>query len=298
MGNWQVAEVHARYGYIFYLRDELERAIQALQASLAVDGGLWAGAWRQQVLNYALAEKIGQDQSARHPGEWFELQLEPQRDGALVTPILEEGQRICERLAQNLECRPDRPVVVALLPDATFLHFSRAPFGYMVPKAPSYKICLPSPRRRREGARAKALAPALTHELSHVFVHSLSAGRAPHWLDEGLAMHFAGEGSELVEWARRSRELTHDRWPSLQEVEGFFHTTDEQVQSKRGQISYAESYSAVVHLLRQYGLGPAREWLRRLGQGEAESRAFRRAVGIPLGLFEREWRTGLSARSR
>jgi len=42
--------------------------------------------------------------------------------------------------------------------------------------------------------RRRVLATTLRHEFAHSTIESISGGRCPRWLAEGLAIHFAGEG--------------------------------------------------------------------------------------------------------
>jgi stage II sporulation protein D len=57
--------------------------------------------------------------------------------------------------------------------------------------------------------RRGLLVPTLRHELAHTAIETLGRGRAPRWLAEGLASHFAGEGSRL-DRARAGRDLSRD----------------------------------------------------------------------------------------
>jgi stage II sporulation protein D len=53
--------------------------------------------------------------------------------------------------------------------------------------------------------RRGVLVPTLRHELAHAVIEKISRGRAPLWLAEGLAAHFAGEGALLSRHAPREK---------------------------------------------------------------------------------------------
>ena len=54
-------------------------------------------------------------------------------------------------------------------------------------------------------SRRGVVTQTLRHELAHVLIDRLAHGRAPRWLTEGLAAHFAGEGALLSRHAPRAR---------------------------------------------------------------------------------------------
>ncbi len=53
------------------------------------------------------------------------------------------------------------------------------------------------------------LKPTLRHEYVHIVIESLSAGRAPRWLAEGLAIHLAGEGARYAQ-VQSKKKLSSD----------------------------------------------------------------------------------------
>jgi SpoIID/LytB domain protein len=64
--------------------------------------------------------------------------------------------------------------------------------------------------------RRGILAQTLRHELTHAVIEVLSAGRAPRWISEGLAIHVAGESAgmsrgEIKQLAREELELKLSR---------------------------------------------------------------------------------------
>ena len=131
---------------------------------------------------------------------------------------------------------------------------------------------------------------ALPHELSHLVVGQVTEnpyGDIPHWLDEGLAMRAEGELS--VEF-RRSLDtaVRENKLISLRSLASNFPTD-----SERAVLSYAESYSVVSFILRQYGRDKMAELLGIFREGATYDDALQRALGIDLDGLEREWRASL-----
>ena len=58
--------------------------------------------------------------------------------------------------------------------------------------------------------RRGVLAPTLRHEYAHAVIDALSRSRAPLWLAEGLAAHFAGEGRALTRHASKEKLSRED----------------------------------------------------------------------------------------
>lgn len=85
-------------------------------------------------------------------------------------------------------------------------------FGYMIEKVPYAKICLPNNRIRNEAALHEVVA----HEFAHVVVLNLSEGRAPKWLNEGVAM-LAERSSDVR--VRRAFSSGQVPWLTARELE-------------------------------------------------------------------------------
>jgi len=90
--------------------------------------------------------------------------------------------------------------------------------------------------------RRRILTTTLRHEYAHAVIEAIGKGRAPRWLAEGLAIHFAGEG------------------PLLKKVEGRTRLTPEQLEARLAhpasaselRLLYAEAYREVLNLIRQH----------------------------------------------
>jgi stage II sporulation protein D len=91
--------------------------------------------------------------------------------------------------------------------------------------------------------RRRILPQTLRHELAHVFVSAVSHGRAPRWLTEGLAAHFAGEGPQLSRHAPRQKF-------SFEELEARLARP---ASSAEMRALYAAAYREVAALVRAEG---------------------------------------------
>ncbi len=97
------------------------------------------------------------------------------------------------------------------------------------------------------------LAQTLRHEYAHACIDALSHGRAPLWLAEGLAVHFAGEGALLSRYAPAKKM-------SVEEIERGLEG-----RAAPGQMRalYAAAYAELRALIRSEG--EPRVWRRVAG---------------------------------
>ena len=93
-------------------------------------------------------------------------------------------------------------------------------------------------------ARRRILDNTMRHEYAHAVVEALARGRAPRWLAEGLAAHFAGE-SAMLSPHRPARPLT------VEELERRLSQTQSSSQETR--TLYAEAHRHVAALIRTDG---------------------------------------------
>jgi stage II sporulation protein D len=99
------------------------------------------------------------------------------------------------------------------------------------------------------------LKQTLRHEYAHATIDALSSGSAPHWLAEGLAAHFAGEGVLLASHASAAKKM------SLDELE---RRLNERVSAEEMRSLYAAAYADVSALVRAQG--EPRLWQRVAGR--------------------------------
>jgi Tetratricopeptide repeat len=160
--------------------------------------------------------------------------------GVAVLKILTEAYADHRK---RLGFSPESPITVVVQTDSSFAESTRAPewaegWNDGTIRIPAAGLELPNPR----------LQQVLRHELAHSFVASRTGNNCPVWLQEGIAQWLEGgdptrDDATLVSLARAGR------LPNLLTLEGPFRGLSE---SQAG-IAYAQSLSAVAHILRKRG---------------------------------------------
>jgi len=131
----------------------------------------------------------------------------------------------------------------------------------------------------------------LAHELTHLYLAAaLGSRRVPLWLEEGLAMHAAGEGG----WGRAGRlagAVLQKRLIPFAELARRFPG-----QSGKAALAYAQSYYLVGYLVNRYGEKAVARLLAEVARGRAFTSALRLVTGKGLVALEREFAQEMRSR--
>lgn len=198
----------------------------------------------------------------------FTLAYAPGVSDALAAAVLETLQDAYNELGRDFGYYPDTDIPVLLYAREDFAAVTRSP--EWAGAVYDGKIRVPLGGVRHMTAPLKAL---LYHEYTHVVVRFLGKGRAPVWLNEGLA-EMAG---------RRNFEPPQPKVPDglrldPAALEGSFRDLpNEQVP-----LAYAQSHARVRRLVELCGWPPLAELLQRLGTGEKWAAAIAEAFA-PCG---------------
>jgi tetratricopeptide (TPR) repeat protein len=264
---------------------------QAGDAPRAIE--LWGEALRQRPEDARLRERLERAARAARVEERYEAReshhFRLRAEGAIPRGVQEEVLALLERAYHDIGLAlgyyPPDPVQVVLHSDSDFATVAGLPHWIAgTYDAADGRIRIPA----RGLAQGEAgLREVLAHEYAHVVVVHVSRGRAPRWLNEGLALYFQGAGPAAEAAARR---VAAGRVLPLASVEAAFAQLGD-----RGlaEVAYAESASATAFLLERVGVQEVGRLLRRLGEAVSWEQALAEVARMDAATFEREWQEQL-----
>lgn len=202
--------------------------------------------------------------------------------GHLIGLLLEEAYL---KVGSDLGHHPDKRIEALLYSKEAFRDITRSPSwaGAIY----DGRIKLPAGGIT---AKTSALEKVIFHEYTHAVVRELSKGRAPVWLNEGLAQYEEGQSSAPYE--RTLSALASKSALKLRPLEGSFMGLD----AREAQMAYVLSLSATEYVIREFGLFSVRAILERLGEGMGLDEAISASLGVSYEELEKDWRSALLSR--
>ncbi|HKW77366.1 MAG TPA: hypothetical protein VJN64_17670 [Terriglobales bacterium] len=269
----------ALLGYACYKNDHTPEAIAAWKKSLALrpDDQI------KRLLERAERESQTEAEFRQEESSHFTLRYEgSQAPDDLRRQILEALEADYSDLQNDLGAAPAN-INVSLYTDQAFLD---------VTHAPAWSAALNDGKIRIPISGIKTLTPELArvlrHELTHSFIQAIAHGRAPQWLNEGIAE--LEQGANISAFGGRLASLysTGHEIP-LSQLEGNF----EDYSSGEASVAYAEGLAAVEYIRQTYGMGDLARILQRLGDGQPIESALRSTIHAGYAELETEITTYL-----
>jgi tetratricopeptide (TPR) repeat protein len=128
------------------------------------------------------------------------------------------------------------------------------------------------------------LVRVLRHELAHSFVASRTGDNCPTWLHEGVAQWLEGGAADRGD-PRLAVEARAGRLLPLVSLEAPFRRLSED----EATLAYAESLSAVAHILRLHGEQGIVRLIGALGDQLPADQALSEAIDLSYGRLQRSW---------
>lgn len=251
-------------------RDDAERALAHLRRVVDTRPG---NAEARKLLAKLERERAVERAFSKEETAHFVVKYRGTGDGEARRAILGALERLYWDIGTRLGHHPAEKIIVILYPEERFQEVTRT--HEWVSGVFDGKIRLPA---GSAGARTEPLDRLLAHEYTHSVVHQISRGRAPRWLQEGLAQHFEGVADDEL--------LELPRGLSLAGVEALLTSGD----VGKARTGYRTALWLVRDLLERGGMSGIAELLARLGRGQAVSAAVLPVYGLPLAELESQWR--------
>jgi len=215
----------------------------------------------------------------------FRIRYDGAADEPLGLAVLRILDSAWEEYERRLGFAPSLPVAVVLQTATTFRDTTRAPDWAAAWNDGTIRVPVAGVDRPTPG-----LVRVLRHELAHSFVAARAGASCPTWLHEGLAQWLEGGDPEREDLglARLARE---SRLPRLDSLERPFIGMSE----ADATVAYAESLSAVAHLLRSGGEAGVGRLIEALGRGLPAKEALPAAFSLGYGELQRTWEAHLRA---
>jgi len=169
----------ALLGSCYYNADDLINAVAMWKRVLAVHDSEQLRALKERVERQIEVESDFNEQASSH----FSLRYEGREIGnALKADLLRTLEDCYRELSRDLNYTPTADIAVMLYSEKVFFDVTRAP---------SWAGAIYDGKLRIPVAGVKEVTPQiraiLKHELTHSFIHAMTHGNCPGWLNEGMA---------------------------------------------------------------------------------------------------------------
>ncbi len=266
---------------LYHAGDTAAAAAQLRAGRAAAAGDPRVAALLARVEREASAERGFDRAESEHFAVSFEGGGTSAQAGHLVSLLLEEAYY---RVGAGLDYYPPDTVHAVLYAAQQFRDVTRSP-GWAGALYDG-KIRLPVGGLTE---KSDLLARVVRHEYTHAVVHRLARGRAPTWLNEGLAVLQEGESHDALLERLRAHVRAGGAVTSLRQLEGSFLG----MSGAQAQAAYLYSLAATDYLVRRYGLGATRRILEQLGEGRSLDEALRETLFVSYDDFDRAWAASL-----
>jgi Flp pilus assembly protein TadD len=271
--NSDLEEAHTILGAIAFARDELDSSIRHYETAFRLNPNDVGIQDRLFAVRRA-AETEGALQRLTHPH--VIVKHDPSHRDVAVR-VAERWEAIHRRIGRQLEDAPVERTIVILYADDRFRRLTDTPAWAAGLFDGRVHVAVGSMQSRLEEMDA-----SLAHEYAHVLVHRLAGGRAPVWLEEGLALYFEGRDRTWSDGILNAKGV--DLIPLHALHESFLG-----LPADHARIAYAESYSAACALIDRYGLKQVRRLLASMAEAPDFAAAFETVLKSPYHEFEAGW---------
>jgi tetratricopeptide (TPR) repeat protein len=181
------ADIFKLEGWAYYGMNRPEQAVAEWKKALA----LKPDADTQAALDKALKDKEEEENYKENESAHFQLRYNGAEEPALAREVLHTLEGHYTAIESELNYTPPEPIGVVLYTQQSFADITRAPSW--VGALNDGRIRVPVQGLTSVNSE---LSRVLKHELTHSFVQQKTRGRAPTWVQEGIAQWMEGKRSD------------------------------------------------------------------------------------------------------
>jgi len=259
-------------GLAQYDGDRTSEAVTAWKRAMEIS----PDPYTEKLLHKAEREQEVEERSRSRQSAHFTLHYQGDATSAdLQRQVLATMEEAYRDLASQLSYQPAENIIVILYTQREFADITQAPSW--AGAINDGKLRIPIGGITAMNAQLERI---LKHELTHSFLRSLTGGRCPTWLNEGMAELIEPRSSSS--YASRLSALFQERKAiPFSALEGSFTRFSD----LQAQVAYAESLSGVEYLRDRYGMGEVVRMLRNIGSGAEPEIALRQSTGMDYSAF-------------
>jgi hypothetical protein len=246
-------------GWAYYGMNKVEQAVSEWQRALT----LRPDAEVQRALEKAQRDSQEEESYKENESSHFTLRYNGAAEPALAREMLRALEMHFSAIESELNFTPPDPIGVILYTDQAFADITRAP---------GWVGALNDGRIRVPVQGLTTLTPELSrvlkHELTHSFIQQKTHGRAPTWIQEGIAQWMEGKRSRdnaalLVQIYDEKQAV------NLGQMEGSWMNLSGDIAS----YAYAWGLANVEYIVQVNGMGDMERILNRIAAGSSTEAA-------------------------
>jgi tetratricopeptide (TPR) repeat protein len=255
------ADVYKLEGWAYYGMNRMEQAVTEWKKSLALRSDTEV----ETALEKAQRDKQEEENYKENESAHFQLRYNGSSEPALAREVLRTLEGHYVHIESELNYTPPDPIGVILYTQQGFADITRAP-GW-VGALNDGRIRVPV-----QGLTAvdSELSRVLRHELTHSFIQQKTHGRAPTWIQEGVAQWMEGRRSD-ENAAVLSQIYEQGQAAPLGRLEGSWMGLPGDV----ARYTYAWALANIEYIVQTQGMGDVERILDRVAAGSSTEEALR-----------------------
>lgn len=256
-------------GWCYYGLNKIDSAVREWNRSLA----LHADPDVKAALDKATRDKVEEADYKENESAHFNLRYNGSAEPALAREVLHTLEQHFSRIESELSFTPPDSIGVILYTQQAFADTTRAPGWAGALNDGRIRV----PVQGLTGVNSD-LSRVLKHELTHSFVRQKTHGRAPTWIQEGLAQWMEGKRSDGSAYAL-TQIYAAGHATSLANLEGSWAGFPGDVAS----YAYAWGLANIEYIVETGGMQDVDRILDRIGAGSPTEEALREVLHSDYG---------------